>query len=134
MSLVTNKCSISTCENCVSTVCLHRTTSSLRSSLHQKLQIINSSSGQKTQELECHARYTHDCVLAEGRPHGGRRSEWQIRIWNVADGSSKKDIEPTTAAFVRSPFSPDGKGSPRRHQHEDSPVDTTNGNAVKNAR
>ena len=68
---------ISACENCVSTVCLHPNNQQLAVvGFSKKLQIINSSSGQKTQELECPCVDTaHDRIFAEGRPHGGRWSE-----------------------------------------------------------
>jgi WD40 repeat protein len=111
--LVTHKQTlhIPACENSVSAVCLHPNNEQLAVvGFSKKLQIINSSSGQKTEELDCPCVDTRTIVFS---PKGDRMAaagrNGEIRIWNVVDGSSQKDLETDRRRIRALAFSPDGK-------------------------
>ena len=97
------------------------------------MQIINSSSGQKTQELECACADTRTISFS---PKGDRMAAagrcGKIRIWNVADGSSQQDIGTDHRRIRALAFSPDGKWLAAAGTSTKIRVfDTTNGSMVK---
>jgi WD40 repeat protein len=79
----------------------------------KKLQIINSSSGQKTQELEGPCVDTRTIAFSpKGDQMAAAGRNGKIRIWDVANGSSQpsqRDIDTDNRRIRALAFSPDGQ-------------------------
>ena len=80
-----------------------------------KLAIVNTSTGQLTQELDCPSA---DLRAVAFSPNGERMAvagrNGQIRLWNVMTGALERDIATSRQRIRRSRFRPMASDWPRR--------------------
>jgi WD40 repeat protein len=100
---------IPACKNSIAAVCLHPNNQQLAVvGFTNSLAIVNTSSGQTTQELDCPCVDVRTVTFSpSGQLMAAAGRDGRVRIWTVADGKLARDIE-TDGRRVRAlAFSPD---------------------------
>jgi WD40 repeat protein len=99
------------CPSAVSAVCFHPNSQQVAVvGFCKTLQIINTSSGQVTQELDCPCEDMETVAFsADGARMAVTGRNGQIRVWNVNNGALERDVATDNRRIRGLAFSPDGK-------------------------
>jgi WD40 repeat protein len=103
--------SLPACEGAVNAVAFHPNNQQVAVvGFAKRMQIVNTSSGQITQQLECSC--SDPCTVAfsaDGARMAAAGRTGQVRVWNVITGTRERDIEAEGRRIRAIAFSPDGK-------------------------
>jgi WD40 repeat protein len=103
--------SLPACEGAVNAVAFHPNNQQVAVvGFTERMQIVNTSSGQVTQQLECPC--SDPCTVAfsaDGMRMAAAGRTGQVRVWNVTTGARERDIAADGRRIRAIAFSPNGK-------------------------